>query len=364
MIRNREEDMKSIRFAIWILGLLSLFICSCGGGGGSSSNGDTSGTQDLEVISPEEAGWSSTALAAVEGIIVDSGYAAVMALYDGKIFFQWGDVTKNYQCHSIRKPFLSALYGIYVHRGSIDLDTTLETLEIDDVPPSLTDDEKQATVRHLLKSRSGVYHEAAAELPEMAAIRPERGSHLPDTFFYYNNWDFNVAGTIFRRETHEDIFQTFKREIADVVGMQDFSTDNCRYEYEWDKSEHPAYAFRMSARDMARFGVLYQKNGAWDGKQIIPVNWVLESTTPYSTLDASGGIGYGYMWYVAPEASDAAKLLGYDYFYHTGHGVHALVIVPDLNLVIVERYDTDVQGWEDPGDVGFQIGQMIIEAKL
>jgi CubicO group peptidase (beta-lactamase class C family) len=218
-------------------------------------------------------------------------------------------------------------------------------------------------VRDLIKSRSGVYHEAAAETSEMADARPARGSHPPDTFFYYNNWDFNVAGTIFLQETGEDIFRAFKDGIADLVGMQDFRLYNCKYEYESDKSEHPAYTFRMSARDMARFGVLYQNNGAWEGKQIIPVDWIFESTVAYSTLDTSMGLlGYGYMWGVAPEESDIAELLGYDFYFHSGIDVHALVIVPDLHLVIVERYDTDVPEWENPGDVG--IVQRIIEAKL
>ena len=153
-------------------------------------------------------------------------------------------------------------------------------------------------------------------------------------------------------------------EIALFDRMQDFSLDNCHYHYASEKSEHPAYTFRMSARDMARFGVLYQKNGAWEGEQIIPVDWIVESTVAYSTLDASTGIGYGYMWYVVPEESDLAERLGHDCFNHTGQGVHALVVVPELNLVIVERYDTDVPGWEDQGDSGLQIGQMIIEAKL
>lgn len=65
---------------------------------------------------------------------------------------------------SIRKPFLGALYGIYVGKGVIDIGTTLEELNIDDIPPSLTSGEKQATIRDLLLSRSGVYYEAAGEV--------------------------------------------------------------------------------------------------------------------------------------------------------------------------------------------------------
>ena len=342
----------------------SLIVVGFIGCGGSSSSGGNTIRQPLEVITPAEAGWSSDDLEDVKSFIEQSGYAAVMALYDGKVFFQWGNVSRNYQCHSIRKPFLSALYGIYNLRGDLDLDATLEELNIDDISPSLTDDEKMAKVRHLIKSRSGVYHEAAAEIASMADARPERGSHPPDTFFYYNNWDFNVAGTIFIQETGEDIFEAFKREIADIIGMQDFSLNNCGYFYELNKSEHPAYAFRMSARDMARFGVLYQKAGNWKGTQIIPNSWIFESTVAYSTMDEETGIGYGYMWYVAPKGSEIAQSIGYDFYYHTGIGVHLLGIVPDLKLVIVERYDTDVPDWEDPGEVGMEIGTMIIAAKL
>jgi hypothetical protein len=62
-------------------------------------------------------------------------------------------------------------------------------LNIDDIPPSLTKEEKKATVSDLLKSRSGVYHEAAAESRDMVGMRPVRGSHPPGSFYYYNNWE-------------------------------------------------------------------------------------------------------------------------------------------------------------------------------
>jgi len=117
----------------------------------------------LEYVAPEEVGYSSQKLDEARQFAEQSGYAAMMVLHDGKVFFSWGDVTRNFRCHSIRKPFLGALYGIHVALGNIDLDATLEELDIEDIPPALTVDEKQATVRDLLKSRSGVYHEAAAE---------------------------------------------------------------------------------------------------------------------------------------------------------------------------------------------------------
>ena len=217
----------------------------CSGGGSSSTHNNNS----LPYISPEGAGYSSEKLKEAEQFAREIGCAAVMAVYDGKVFFAWGNISKNFRCHSIRKPFLGALYGIYLAKGDINLDATLEDLNIDDIPPSLTFEEKQAKVEHLLMSRSGVYHEAAAEPQDMIDTRPERGSHPPDTFFFYNNWDFNTLGTIFEQETGEGIFKAFKEHIADVVGMDDFRIGNCNYHYEWDKSMHPAYPFKMSARD-------------------------------------------------------------------------------------------------------------------
>jgi CubicO group peptidase (beta-lactamase class C family) len=197
----------------------------------------------------------------------------------------------------------------------------------------------------------------------MIDTRPERGSHPPGTFFYYNNWDFNALGTIFEQETGTNIFEEFKKKIADPVGMEDFDIETCTYQYEPGKSMHPAYSFRMSARDMARFGVMYQKNGFWKDARIIPSQWITESTTAYSIEDTTIGIGYGYMWRVFLEGSLIAQMAGYPGYFHTGIGVHALVIIPELKLVIVERFDTDGE-WIDPGEVGMELGIMIINARI
>jgi len=318
----------------------------------------------LKYVTPEDVGYSSVKLEEAEQLAEQSGYAAMMALYDGQVFFSWGEVERNFWCHSIRKSFLNALYGIHVAQGNIDIDATLEELGIDDIPSTLTNEEKQAKVRDLLKSRSGIYIEAAAETQEMKDIRPERGSHDPNTFFYYNNWDFNALGTIFEQEAGAEIFEEFKRKIADPLGMEDFNIDNCYYQYELNLSMHPAYCFRMSARDMARFGVLYQKNGMYKNKQIIDPAWITESTNVYSIFDSIPGVGYGYLWAVIPENSAFAEVIGSSGYYHTGVALHVLMILPEQKLVIVLRYDTD-GNWTAPvDDVKMEIGLMIINAKI
>ena len=114
----------------------------------------------------------------------------------GRLILEWGDPAKRIKLSSVRKSLLSALYGIYVRAGNIALDKTLDQLDIDDDPP-LTPDEKQATLRTVIQARSGVYHSFVGGTPDMRDRMPVRGSHPPGTFWYYNNWDFNVLGAVF-----------------------------------------------------------------------------------------------------------------------------------------------------------------------
>jgi len=151
--------------------------------------------------SPESAGWSSQKLPAAYSYSQLLQTEAVMIIYDGKVLYHWGEIDLKFWTHSCRKSFMSALYGVYVDNGTIDISKTLGELGIDDSPFNLTDIEKTATVRMLLQARSGIYIPAAAEAPSMSESRPLRHSHLPGMFWYYNNWDFNTLCTIFEQQT-------------------------------------------------------------------------------------------------------------------------------------------------------------------
>jgi CubicO group peptidase (beta-lactamase class C family) len=260
----------------------------------------------------------------------------------GKILDSWGAVETKFNVHSIRKSFLSALCGIQVEAGKLQLDARMTQLGIDDNPPVLTDIEKGATVRQLLQARSGIYHPALYETASMKARRPQRHSHAPGTFWYYNNWDFNALGTIYEQECHAGIYDDFERLIARRIGMTDYSAKDGRYVTGAD-SIHRAYPFRMTARDMARFGLLFLRGGKWNDEQIIPAAWVKESTTAWSDAGMSGG--YGYLWWIAksgvhfagvtlPEGSYSAR----------GAGGHYILVIPALDLVIVHRVNTDIEG--------------------
>ncbi len=254
----------------------------------------------------------------------------------------------------MRKSLLSALIGIHADEGHIDLSKTMEELGIDDNEPSLTPAEKQATVGDLIKARSGIYHPALAESASMKASRPERHSHAPGTFWYYNNWDFNALGTIFEQETGAKIFEEFDRRIAQPLQMEDFDASDGSYTT-GPNSIHSAYPFRMSSRDLARFGLLFLRKGRWQDQQIISADWVRESTASHSVIDPDSG--YGYMWWTGVKGGLLPNVKVKEHsFYASGYRGHRVIVLPYRNLVIVHRIDTD-SGNVDIG--GREIGPLL-----
>jgi CubicO group peptidase (beta-lactamase class C family) len=306
------------------------------------------------ISEPERLGWSAAKLARAKNFSRSIGSAAVMIVDDGSVVAEWGLTAFPYKLHSIRKPLLSALIGRAQDAGTVDLDASMAELDIDDNPPSLSEVEKTATVAHLMQARSGIYHSALGESTGMKAARPQRHSHFPGTFWYYNNWDFNVLGTIYERLTGASVCESFDRQIAKPLRMEDFEASNCDYVSGSD-SIHRQYRFRMSARDLARFGLLYMRGGNWRGTQIVPENWIAESTVARTSLDE--GRGYGHLWVTIDDGTwfPNVTLKGHA-FGHSGNGVHFLLVMPERRLVIVHRVDTDRRG---PRPAGFMLGHLI-----
>jgi len=348
---------------LWFVIVLSIAVFAGSGFSQTQITGEKRypGIEWEKVSLPEELGYTSEKLREAQEYATTINTAAVMIIVDGVVLAEWGETTRKFNIHSIRKSFLSAVYGIHVHEGNIDLSLTMERLGIDDNEPSLTEVEKQATVHQLLQARSGVYHPALYETAGMARSRPQRHSHEPGTFWYYNNWDFNALGTIFRNLTRTDIFHEFKRRIGDPIGMQDFEVSDGRY-VSGDDSVHPAYPFRMTARDMGRFGLLFLRMGKWRDKQIITEEWVKESTASYS--DAGGSGGYGYLWWVAANGSHLSNAALEDGSYSArGAGGHYILVIPSHDMVIVHRVNTDRRGNSVSGGQFGTLVQMILDAK-
>lgn len=304
--------------------------------------------------SPGDAGWNADKLREAASYADTIDTSALLITVDGRVLFSHGRVADKFNVHSIRKSLISAQFGIADAEGKVDLGATLAELGIDD-KQGLTDKEKLATVLDVLSARSGVYHPSGYETDWMLSIKPARHSAGPGTTWCYNNWDFNAAGTIFRQLTGEDIHAHFHARIGVPTGMEDFVPATDGKYVDLPESIHPAYPFRMTARDLARFGQLFLDRGRAGGVQVIPEAWVEESVQPISEAGNRGA--YGYMWWIVrsgimypyvrlPEGSYAAK----------GAGGHVVLVMPALRAVVVHRVDTDQKGRQV---TGVQLGRLL-----
>jgi CubicO group peptidase (beta-lactamase class C family) len=316
-----------------------------------------------QYASATDAGYDAAELARIRTFAEQSGSAAVLLVQDGRVVFAWGDPSQRFRTASIRKSLLSLMFGAPAVRSTIRLDRSLADLGIDDLQP-LTVQERSATVEHLLSARSGVYHPAAFEPASMTANRPARGSAAPGSRWFYNNWDFNALATIYQRQTGMDVFEGFRSTLAAPLGLEDFRRQDGVFVREPHRSRHPAYEFRLSARDLARIGQLVVQNGRWEGRDLVSAEWLADSLRVRTPFNEGGG--YSYLWWI-----DAARFRarGHEFprldavrdIAATGLGEQQLLIVPSLNLVLV--HVTYGDGPDVAESVAYRLAEMVLQAR-
>lgn len=361
--RSIQQTSRSLGPAVFGAALFLALAAGCGGGsdGGEAvatgytpppASGRTSCQYPepgvLDSPAPAPSGWSENELQRARTYWDSLESTALIVLHRGEPVATWGDLSRKFLVQSVRKSLLNAIIGVAVRMDSIDLAAALGELGIDDSPP-LTPAERKATVEDLLLARSGVYHSA---LYDPADDRPERGSYPPGRRWFYNNWDFNALGTIFERESGRTIHGAFAEWIAGPTGMEDYRPSDVTYvtrgslteRFMGNESDHPAYLFSMSTRDLARFGLLYLCGGQWEDRQVLPERWV---RTTMAGKPTGEGYDYGYLWRIDPAGEktlfDDAGIPG-EIWIASGSRGHLVVVAPDLELVVVHQVATEGAG--------------------
>lgn len=161
-----------------------------------------------------------------------------------------------------------------------------------------------------------------------ATDRPLR--HSPGAVFNYSSGTSNIVA----------------RVVGDAVGggetgMRDFLRDRL-FDPIGMRSAEPrfdaagtfvgsSYVY-ATARDFAKFGLLYLRDGVWDARRLLPVGWVDHARTPRS-IDAENGRPYGAHWWVVDDEHGT--------FWASGYEGQMIACVPDRDLVIVRLGRTD-----------------------
>ena len=156
----------------------------------------------------------------------------------------------------------------------------------------------------------------------------------PGSVYYYNSGYPNMLGYIVEQRAEENILQFTQGRLLKPLGIERCYWQNISGE----NKPGCAGGLRLTSRDLAKYGCLYLNGGAWEGKQLLPKEWVAASTAKH--MDAAEGTGYGYLWKSLP-AGDL------NIHFASGTGGQYVAFIPGLDAVVV----TTAEFSTDRGDV-------------
>ncbi|MHB8375751.1 MAG: serine hydrolase domain-containing protein [Dehalococcoidia bacterium] len=245
---------------------------------------------------------------------------------------------------STAKSMLHAAVGILVGEGRLDLRRPAA------VPEWQTAGDPRAaiTLDALLHMTSGLhfcedyvddqvsdvikmlFRPGAEDMAAFAASFPL--DHAPDTVFNYSSGTSNIVSGIVRRAVGgNDAYLAFlRRELFDRIGMRS-ATPKFDRAGNWIAS---SFCF-CTARDFARFGLLYLRDGVWADERILPAGWAAHARTPAPVQPEDDGYGYGAHWWLLDDDLQT--------FFASGYLGQHIFIVPPLDLIVVRLGATPVE---------------------
>ncbi len=162
----------------------------------------------------------------------------------------------------------------------------------------------------------------------------------PGTFWDYENYDTLLAVYAMKQALGSDkSYLEFPRSsLLDPLGMRNTLLSTDRFGDFILSSQ-----VYTNARDLARFGLLYQQNGRWFDEQLIPEKWLAFVRSPAPATRATGNQYGGHWWLVPDDRSDVPN----DAYATAGNRGQYVIVVPSHELVIVRRgLDSGKQGFD------------------
>ncbi len=295
---------------------------------------------DWEFDTPENHGMDGAVLERMHEALPDAPVYAVVTVRDGVIvdeYYREGyDETSVYEIHSCSKSFTSALFGIALEEGDIeDIHDPLWNY----LPQVLgqEDTRKQdITLEHLLTHTSGLeWDEWDEPVSTWWNFRSSAnwvdfilGRELvsePGSAFAYSTGGTHLLAAALENATGKSLADYGQEKLFGPLGMESVS---------WGSDPQGitdgGNGLVMNARDAAKLGQLYLDGGMWQGEQIVPTEWVEESTTVKNNGEGDGTGSYGYQWWIRSFGAQ-----GYRCYYAFGAFGQYILAVPDLDLVVV-----------------------------
>lgn len=289
---------------------------------------------------PENHNMDPQTFARMHEALSDSSVYAMVTAKDGVIideYYQDGyDENSVFALHSCSKSFTSALIGIAIEQGMIgSVDDPLSDYlpQVLDLPDT---DKQKLTLRHLLTQTSGLeWYEWGGGYSNWEEFRSAPnwveyilGRNLvsqPGAAFNYSTGNTHLLAAALEQAAGMSELAFGKANLFEPLGM-----DSVEWGTDPQGVSDGGNGISMTARDAARFGQLYLNGGLWNGAQLIPADWLEESTSAQNNGAGDGTGSYGYSWWIRPFGTG-----NYDTYYAFGAWGQYVLVVPELDLVTV-----------------------------
>ncbi len=208
---------------------------------------------------------------------------------------------RHHMLFSLSKSFTSTAVGLAVAEGRLSVDDAVLKIFPKDAPRQISPNLAAMQVRHLLSMSTGHDQDTTDRMirtrnPVKAFLALEV-EHAPGTHFTYNSGASYMLAAIVQKLTGQTLVEYLTPRLFAPLGI----------EGAWWES-HPisgvnfgGWGLNVKTEEIARFGQLYLQNGVWEGKQLLPADWVREATSKQVANDANEAIdwkqGYGYQFW-------------------------------------------------------------------
>lgn len=271
---------------------------------------------------------------------------SVMIVKDGNVIFsRWqseGVDSVPHVLHSVSKTFTATAVGLAIYDGKMKLTDKIVDFFPDKLPANPSENLKAMTVRDLLTMScghdddpTGTIRNAGDDWVKAFLAYPVK--HQPGTFYCYNSLGTYVLSAIVQKVTGEKVVDYLNTRLFEPLHI-----DKPKWEESPQGINTGGWGLYLKTEDLAKMGQLLLQNGEWNGKQLIPADWVSEmskkqvdSVNPGTRLEqaAERGMtvetsdwmqGYGYqMWRCRPGC-----------FRADGANGQYIIVVPEKQAVI------------------------------
>lgn len=294
---------------------------------------------DWSTTSAGEAGIDQASLDSLAVQAEAAGSQCLVVTRDGELVGEWywggADEDTEREAFSVTKSVTATLVGIAADQGHLDIDQPAS----DFITEWQGTPSEPVTIRNLISNDSGRYHDVATDYLSMASQAADKTAfsieldqqHEPGTTWVYNNAAIQTLEAVLERATGMPVGDFAEENLFSPIGMDSrIATDPAGNTLTF-------MGLQTTCRDLARFGLLYLRDGEWQGEQVVSESFVEEAVEPSQDVNPE----YGFLWWIigedggetAPGQGDLPEA-GPSGYAALGLGDQVLAVYPEDGLVV------------------------------